>query len=100
MHFLSGNAPIMSIARRFGMDIVTAAGFPGRGRDLCSGRVTFDSSKGSPATVAPVRPSAVEVLARRRQARRSARAFRGERLKNADAVARKADAYAGEIGDP
>jgi hypothetical protein len=26
MHFLSGNAPIMSIARRFGMDIVTAAG--------------------------------------------------------------------------
>ena len=26
MHFLSGNAPIMSIARRFGMDIVAGAG--------------------------------------------------------------------------
>ena len=25
MHFLSGNVPIMSIARKFGMDIVTAA---------------------------------------------------------------------------
>jgi hypothetical protein len=52
MHFLSGNTPIVRIARRFGMNIVTAAGESSAHLELplvsLAGGVTCGAGKGRP----------------------------------------------------